>query len=350
MSRIFISYKRTDKKRVFEIRHLIESQIGEDCWIDLDGIESDAQFKNVIIKAINRCEVVLFMYSKAHTGIHDFEKDWTVRELNFASSKNKRIVFINIDGTPLTDEFSFDFGLKQQIDGQSTDSLERLIKDLRKWLNIPIQERVLPNEATQEEDPNELYDKGYKFYLSEDYQKAVPYFLKAAEQGHADAQNNLGLCYYNGLGVTQNYTKVVTWYSKAAEQGHADAQFNLGVMYEYGQSVVKNYTKALIWYRKAAEQGHAPAQNSLGLMYGKGLGVKKNYTEAVKWYRKAAEQGFAAAQYDLGLCYYNGQGVAQNLTEAKKWLELADQQGHVDAKVWLMKVLLKKVWRSALFK
>ncbi len=207
MSRIFISYKRVDKK-VYEIRQLIESQIGEDCWIDLDGIEIDAQFKNVIINAINDCEVVLFMYSKAHNSIRDFERDWTIKELNFASSKNKRIVFINIDGAPLTDEFSFDYGLKQQIDGQSTESLGRLIKDLHKWLNIPVQEQVLPNKAMKEEDQNEFYDKGYDFYLSEDYQKAVPYFRKAAEQGDASAQYNIGLCYRNVQGVRRIMPKL----------------------------------------------------------------------------------------------------------------------------------------------
>lgn len=35
----------------------IEKQTGENCWIDLDGIESDAQFANVIIKAINQAKV-----------------------------------------------------------------------------------------------------------------------------------------------------------------------------------------------------------------------------------------------------------------------------------------------------
>lgn len=136
--RIFISYKRIDKKNVFNLKDEIESSTGEKCWIDIDGIESDAQFKNVIINAIKDCEVVLFMYSKAHSLITDFEKDWTIRELNFAANKNKRIVFINLDGTPLTDEFSFDYGLKQQVDGQSKEAVTRLIADLKKWLK-PIQ-------------------------------------------------------------------------------------------------------------------------------------------------------------------------------------------------------------------
>lgn len=71
------------------------------CWIDLDGIESDSIFKNVIIRAINACDVMLFMYSKAHAEILDYDKDWTVKELSFASKKKKRIVFVNIDGSEL---------------------------------------------------------------------------------------------------------------------------------------------------------------------------------------------------------------------------------------------------------
>ena len=148
MARIFISYKRVDKDKVFKLKNQIESQTGEKCWIDLDGIESDAQFKNVIINAIKQCEVVLFMYSKAHATITDFEKDWTVRELNFAAAKNKRIVFINLDGTPLTDEFSFDYGLKQQVDGQSSEAVARLIADLTKWLK-PIS-RTFDEEQSNE--------------------------------------------------------------------------------------------------------------------------------------------------------------------------------------------------------
>lgn len=93
MARIFISYKRADKEKVFTIKEEIESALGERCWVDIDGIESDAQFKNVIISAINDCEIVLFMYSKTHSKIVDFEKDWTVRELNFASKKKQTHCF-----------------------------------------------------------------------------------------------------------------------------------------------------------------------------------------------------------------------------------------------------------------
>lgn len=134
---IFISYKRIDKDKVFEIKEYIEVNTGVNCWIDLDGIESDAQFDNVIIRAISECEVMLFMYSKTHSQIVDAEKDWTIKELNFASFKKKRIVFINIDGSTLTDWFGFHYGTKQQVDAKDTTRLDRLVKDLRVWLNIP---------------------------------------------------------------------------------------------------------------------------------------------------------------------------------------------------------------------
>lgn len=146
MFRIFISYKRIDKDKVFKIKHQIECVLGEECWIDLDGIESDAQFKNVIIKAINECEVVLFMYSKAHSKIVDYEKDWTVRELNFAAYKNKRIVFLNIDGSPLTDEFVFDYGTKQQINADSISEMNKLTKDIARWLNLDEDHVIPPSE------------------------------------------------------------------------------------------------------------------------------------------------------------------------------------------------------------
>ena len=42
---------------------------------------------------------------------------------------------------------------------------------------------------------------------------------KAALQGDAGAQNNLGVCYEYGEGVKQDYAEAVKWYQKAAQQG-----------------------------------------------------------------------------------------------------------------------------------
>ena len=56
-----------------------------------------------------------------------------------------------------------------------------------------------------------------------------------------------------GKGVPQEYGEAVAWYRKAAKQGHASAQFNLGVMFDGGQGVPQEYGEAVAWYRKAAK-------------------------------------------------------------------------------------------------
>ena len=147
--KVFISYKRVDKDRVFAIKDFIEKGLGGDvdgknyCWIDLEGIESDAQFANVIIRAINRADIFLFMYSSAHSEIVNFDKDWTVREINFAEKKDKRIVFVNIDGSALSDWFALLFGTKQQVDGTDEEALQRLCNDMRKWLGLSSESKAV---------------------------------------------------------------------------------------------------------------------------------------------------------------------------------------------------------------
>ena len=94
---IFISYKRADKERVFAIKDSIEQATGEKCWIDLDGIESDAQFVEVIMNAIDDCEVFLFMRSAEHNKITNHRTDWTIREVNYALGERKRIVFVALE-------------------------------------------------------------------------------------------------------------------------------------------------------------------------------------------------------------------------------------------------------------
>ncbi|MBT6530010.1 MAG: sel1 repeat family protein [Betaproteobacteria bacterium] len=43
--------------------------------------------------------------------------------------------------------------------------------------------------------------------------------------------------YANGEGVPEDDATAVMWYTKAAEQGHAIAQFNLGFMYANGDAL-----------------------------------------------------------------------------------------------------------------
>ena len=96
--------------------------------------------------------------------------------------------------------------------------------------------------------------------------------------------------YLNGEGMPQNYGQAAHWLTKAAEQGFAMAQFNLGFMYDNGEGVPQDFKKALEWYTKAAEQGLAEAQTNLGVMYAAGQ-ISQDYTRAYSWFNLAASQG-----------------------------------------------------------
>jgi TPR repeat protein len=76
-----------------------------------------------------------------------------------------------------------------------------------------------------------------------------------AEAGDADAQFNLGVMYYQGLGVEQDLKEAVKWFQKTANQGNANAQHNLGVMYANGKGVEQNYVTAYAWESIAATNG-----------------------------------------------------------------------------------------------
>ena len=76
--------------------------------------------------AINNSEVFLFMYSSAHSKITDYKNDWTIRELDFAQHKKKRIVFVNVDSSELTDWFYMLFGTMQQVDATNTQSIDKI--------------------------------------------------------------------------------------------------------------------------------------------------------------------------------------------------------------------------------
>jgi TPR repeat protein len=136
-----------------------------------------------------------------------------------------------------------------------------------------------------------------------DYAKAAGFFRKAAEQGHAQSQSELGFCYIDGKGVAQDTIKGIEWVSKATEQGHANAPYMLGTRYDGGRGVTNDKAKADEWFRKAAklyqekaDQGNTTAQIRLGHMYKHGQGVPQDYAKAAEWYRKAIEQGEGAGQ------------------------------------------------------
>jgi serine/threonine protein kinase/TPR repeat protein len=140
-----------------------------------------------------------------------------------------------------------------------------------------------------------LYEKGIG--AAQDVPRALKLFRSAASAGYPDAENLLGiLLATGGDGVPQDDAEAVVWYRKAAEQGLAKAQKNLGDMYFFGRGVDRDYQAAMSWYSKAAGQQFADAQYRLGFLNEKGLGTQQSDQNALELYQTAAHNGSIDAQ------------------------------------------------------
>lgn len=129
MHKIFISYSRKDYSSVVKLKDEIDLLLGKGvCWMDLTGIESDSQFVEVIINAINKSDIFLFMHSKSSE-----QSDWTRKEVMYANGKGKRLVFVKIDITPLSDYFAFQFAGHDIINLNDKKQKQKLLKDLAGW-------------------------------------------------------------------------------------------------------------------------------------------------------------------------------------------------------------------------
>ena len=156
-----------------------------------------------------------------------------------------------------------------------------------------------------------------------------------AEQGDAEAQHSLGVCYSEGRGIAQDHNAAALWFGKAAVQGHASAALALGHVYRTGTGAPKNEVNATDWYLRAAQHGNATAQYIIAGRYYFGEGISADPAQSWEWYRKAAAQGHAAAQNNLGAMLYTGKGDDLNPTEGMKWFILAAEQGDKDAINWI---------------
>lgn len=58
----------------------------------------------------------------------------------------------------------------------------------------------------------------------------MAWYQKSADQGDANGQRDLGVIYYNGLGIPRDPAKGKEWILKAAKQGDADALEFIGVL------------------------------------------------------------------------------------------------------------------------
>ena len=106
----------------------------------------------------------------------------------------------------------------------------------------------------------------------------VAEWRKKAEAGDAKFQVLMGACYADDAssdGVPKDDAEAVKWIRKAADQGDAEAQFNLGNMYYSGTGVPKDLVQAHVWWNIAGAKGLEDAKKNLRI-------VEKEMTDSQK--------------------------------------------------------------------
>ena len=270
---VFISYRRDGGEGFAQMFNMMLSQKGYRVFYDIESL-GVGLFNEKLLREIEAADVFLVLLTKGALDRCVNEGDWVRREIAHAISQNKPIVPVFFRGfefpATLPSDLQklpyyngLDFSSMEYFDAK-LDKLAHMLNEAASMLKDSSKPAPAPAQAAKpDKTPEEWYAMGMQYYDQQQYTKAVPCFTRAAEQGHVEAQCNLGYCYEVGNGVAQDYSQAVYWFKKAAEQGFSTAQFNLGVCYINGQGVAKDDSQAVYWFKKAAEQGHATAKQQL---------------------------------------------------------------------------------------
>jgi len=86
----------------------------------------------------------------------------------------------------------------------------------------------------------------------------------------------------------------VKYYELSAEQGNAQVQYNLAVCYENGRGVPKDLNKAAKYYQLSSENEISQAEQKLAICTGSG-DLGKNISEVYDYYKLVEKQSQSPA-------------------------------------------------------
>jgi uncharacterized protein len=183
------------------------------------------------------------------------------------------------------------------------------------------------------EDADNLLNLMYRGIETEDEEqfildKAFRFNLAKAEKGDIEAQFQVYLAYNNGKGTNIDSELAYQWCKKAADNGHLNAQNNMGMLAQQRDDPLQ----AEFYLLKGCESGSFEAMNDLALLYLNNEDYFSNKEKkAIELLEAAATSGMVVSQKNIGSCYLNGYGVAKNIDLATQWLTKAADQGSLSA-------------------
>lgn len=309
---IFVSYRRDGGEALACLISEKLKQNGFETFYDVDSLRS-GKFNEEIFHVIDSCSDVVVVLPQNGLDRCANEGDWVRKEIAYAIKTNKNIIPVMMRNFEFPEELPYDIDDLRHFNGISAN-MEYFDAAFSKLLSmIKASTYSDKDRVSQLTDDAELREKilncisdlegnncaANKTALADCYallrrdslnEEIAKLYLQAADLGYAPAQNSLGDCYYNGVGVEKNIERAFEWYRKAAEQGLSEAQYNLARCFG-------NHAKKLmfVWMKRAADQAHPKALYKVGEFYEYGRGVEPNRQQAKNYYAKSEEKGYSPA-------------------------------------------------------
>ena len=179
-----------------------------------------------------------------------------------------------------------------------------------------MKKRMEVDDAQAINEVGSCYAEGMRGF-SQDRDKGLELWHRAAELGYAASYSNIGVAYFNGAGVGRDEKKAMHYFELAAIGGDVVARYNLGWYHtrglQYGwhesSAATLNIERALKHYMIAVRSGDNNSLKMIQQLYTTGRASKDDYAKALKAYQaylsevKSDDRDKAAA-FDHEYKYY----------------------------------------------
>ena len=137
--------------------------------------------------------------------------------------------------------------------------------------------------------PPDQYNLAARYYGDRDYKEALKWYRKAAEQGHGNAQIELGLMYAHGLGVQQDFVTALAWMYLADPHinGHTYHHVYVDIPNQFGgisraRSSLDQYAYDANWLQKVTSVTGKMTQEQINKGYALGRDMLKKNPRLIK--------------------------------------------------------------------
>ena len=206
----------------------------------------------------------------------------------------------------------------------------KLIDDMLKNWRALLDELYNEWSEARTKKSQALFEIGCSYKQAGNFDAAVKRFIKAANMDHEHSQYCLGLCYEEGLGVSEDAILAEYWFERAANLGLSKAKCKLAQYAENGVTKKEDIPRAIKLYSEAVKLDNIEAMYFLGKLYARCKTIRGNKL-AFDLFKKASDRGHSDAKIQLALCYETACGTCLDRQKAIEIYQIMVSEGNAFA-------------------